>query len=240
MNPASRRTPMIQLPQKLKPWVQEELVPLDPKPAVLIAANHYPSAQAAWDAWTIPEEMICALVKTNAPLDQLTHCVCDLVSPAFRILASGNVEPRPFRAGLRQAKQLSEIPASRRMDSVLNTIEALTMTFKLMDAPLNIRYAAWAMIRAMRSSLGRRPAQDVPFLIEQAILASLQPTIAGQPPQRSLLPRIKNSRLTVAKIREWQCKKIRKHFPERPVLITAEQPRCIRLFGYILTNLHLS
>jgi len=227
-------------PKKLKPWVQEEIVPLDPKPAVLIAANHYPSAQAAWDAWTIPEEMLCALVKTHAPLDQLTHCVCELVSPAFGILTSGNVDPRPFRAGLRQAKRLSETQSLNRMDTVSNTIERLTRLFKGMDAPLNIRYAAWAMIRAMRSSLGRRPAQDVPFLVEQAILASLQPTIAGQLPQRSLLPRIHNAQLTDAKIRAWQCKKIRKHFPERPAMITAEQPRCIRLFGYVLTNIRLS
>jgi len=228
------------LPKNLKPWVREEIVPFDPKPAVWMAANHYPNAQAAWDAWTIPEELICALVKTHAPLDKLTHCVCDLVSPAFGILTSGNIDPRPFRAGLRQAKWLSEIQASRRMDSVLNTIETLTRKFRQMDASLNIRYAAWAVIRAMRSSLGRRPALDVPFLVEQAILASLQPAIAGQPPQRSLLPRIKNSRLTDAKIREWQCKKIRKHFPERPAMITPNEPRCIRLFGYILTNIHLS
>ena len=225
---------------KLKQWVQDEVVPFDPKPAVLIAANHYKSAQAAWDAWTIPEEMICALIETNAPLDKLTHCVCDLVSPAFGILAMGNVNLRPFRAGIRLAKNLADCEANNRIDAILNITGELTARFKRMDAPLNVRYAAWAMIRAIRSAIGRRPAQDVPYFIEQAILSSLQPQIAGVLPHRSLLPRIKNTCLTDAKIREWLCKKIRKHFPERPALFVREEPRCIRLFGYILTNIHLS
>jgi len=206
---------------KLKQWVQDEVVPFDPKPAVLIAANHYKSAQAAWDAWTIPEEMICALIETNAPLDKLTHCVCDLVSPAFSILTMGKVNTRPFRAGVREAKWLSAIQANNRMDSVLNMIGELTMNFKRMDAPLNVRYAAWAMIRAIRSAIGRRPAQDVPYFIEQAILSSLQPQIAGVLPHRPLLPRIKNTQLTDAKIREWQHEQaVQRTKERRPKLIT--------------------
>ena len=230
--------------KNLQPWVKEEVVPFAPKPMVLIAINHYKNAQTAWDAWTIPTEMVCALIKTNAPLGKLALCTCDLVAPAFGILRSGRVDHRPFRAGIRIAKQLAETQSDALLDPVLDAIGELTAIFKGLNAPINVRYAAWAIIRAVRSAVGKRPALDVPFLVERAILASLKEMIAGTPPRCRLLPRIENSRLTDGRIREWQCRRIRKHFPERPHWTEPDAPydsQCPpHLFGHLLSSAYFS
>ena len=230
------------LPKNHRQWVKEEMVPFNPKPTILIAANHYSSAQAAWDAWTIPTELICALIKTNAPLGKLTLCVCDMASPAFAVLRSGQVDVRPFRKGIQLAKQLAETQAECLINPVLDIIGDLTANFKEMKVSLNIRYAAWAIIRAIRSAIGRRPALDVPLYVEKALLASLHTSIVEMPPCRRLLPRLENSRLSIEKIQQWQCKRIRKHFPQRPVWILEKTPahQCLHLFGHLLPNVRLS
>ena len=235
--------PFRKLPDGLRPWVKEEMVPFNPKPVQLIAANCYKNAQAAWDAWTVPGDMVCALFKTNVSLGKLALCMCDLVSPAFNVLLSGNVDVRSFRTGIRLAKLLATTETEYLVDPVLDSVCKLTAIFQDIRGPLNIRYAAWAIIRAVRSAIGRRPALDVPFLVERSILASLEPSIVDAPPSRRLLPRTENLRLSTGKIREWQCKRIRKHFPERPVWIMPDVPAenpPLHLFGHLLSNIHLS
>jgi hypothetical protein len=230
-------------PDDLRLWVRAEVIPFDPKPPIVLAANHYRDAQAAWDAWTIPTELICALFKTNAPLGRLALCACDMVSPALAVLRSGRIDVRPFRAGIQIVKHAAGVQSGHVVDCVLDSVGELTAIFTEMVAPINIRYAARAIIRAVRSTIGRRPALDVPFLVERAILASLNPTIVETLPRHRLLPRIDNFRLTDTKIREWQCKLIRKHFPERPVWIVPDAPvenPPLHLFGHLLSNVHLS
>lgn len=223
----------------LKPWVREELVPFDPKKSILSAANHYKDAQAAWDAWTVPDEMLCALVKTNSSRSDLVRCSCDLASVALKILRARRFDVSVFRVGIATAKIWADQPSSQMLDYVSKIIVEIKEAMSRVNKPLSARYAAWALFKAVRSAEGSRPILEIPFLAERAILAAMHPTVDGRPLPKRLLPGLDNDYLDERTIRTWQCKRIRKFFPQRPVYREPENPELrdktvITLFGQLL------
>ena len=217
----------------LKLWVQDELLPFRPDPRIVIGADHYPGAQAAWVAWTIPSEMVCALVKTNTDSRTLTLCMCDLAAVALAILKADDFDDlAAFQQGLRLARKWARTGYEADFDELDWAIKKLHAIFKPLRAPLNIRYAAYAITRAVRTAEGRGAALEIPFVVQKAILLSLRWDIDGRLVQNRLLAGLDNDKLSEDSIRLWQCKRIRKHFPDRPAFrpTTTTHPT-FHLFG---------
>ena len=208
----------------LKPWVREEVAPFAPKRPILLAVNHYKDAQAAWDAWTIPNEMLCALIKTNSSRSDLVRCSCDLASVALKILRARRIDTGIFRIGIETAKCWADTPSYTMLDDVSKIIVEMKEATNGIEKPLSARYAAWTLLKAIRSVEGRSPILEIPFLTQRAILAATNPGIDGLPLPKCILSGIDNDRLNDETIRAWQCKRIRKFFPQRPVYREPEHP----------------
>ncbi|HBT78062.1 MAG TPA: hypothetical protein DEB39_14325 [Planctomycetaceae bacterium] len=225
---------------RLKPWVREEIVPFSPKKSILQAANHYKDAQSAWDAWTVPDELLCALIKTNSSRNDLIRCSCDLASVALRILQAHRIDVRIFHFGIAFAKQCANQPSYYKMlDYVSEILVVMQEAINGIKKPLAARYAARTLFKAVRSVEGRSPILEIPFLAQRAILAATHPEIGGLPLPKQLLPGVDNTRLNEKTIRAWQCKRIRKFFSERPVYREPEKSEgqnetVTTLFGQLL------
>lgn len=194
---------------QLKPWVVEQMLPYRPCPSSLIAASHYPDAQAAWDAWELPDEMMCALVRTNQ-YPVLSPCALDLIRPSLNILSERTKVGRTFRRA---------VYLIRRWKSLIyhDLVPELFALSRDIGGPLNVRYAAHSVFKAVKCLHSPKQACRVAFYVQNAIRASFEPTIDGKPFRYPLIDEYENADLDDRTIRLWLCDCIRRHHPAAPV-----------------------
>jgi hypothetical protein len=201
---------------KLRSWVKKEMFPYNPCHSALIAANHYEDAQTAWEAWEMPDDMLYALVKTQARSDKLTLCVCELASVTLPIIEAQTDEGKIFKTALAVAQQWACHPNIVILQLATDQIPEVKAAVNRILVPISARYAAAAVYKVIRTISHPRQSCELSFGIECAILSARIPTIDGLPLPDQLLRGIDNDLLTEKTIKRWQCDCIRKHFPKHP------------------------
>ncbi|MDR1965055.1 MAG: hypothetical protein LBQ50_14885 [Planctomycetaceae bacterium] len=210
-------------------WVTQELAPFCSSNSILIAANHYNDPQTAWESWTMPDDMLCALVKMHSDRSLLTQCACRLAAVTLPILETRTDDGKLFRTALGAARQWAVLPHAATLHLATELISDVNQAANQIIVPLSARYAAQSVYKALRTVSSPQQAQELAFGIECALLTAIHPIVDGAPLSKNLLAGVKNEQLTEKTIRQWQCDLVRQFFPNRPVYQKATVPNIFAL-----------